>query len=65
MRFVVETRERKSRPKLKEVLDIFRNRRKDSSNIPALKKQFRENMEKLYHNSNKDDKEEEKKDAKF
>ena len=67
MRIVVENRERNSRPKLKEVLDVYRNRLKEMTNkdnIEALKKQFRDKLEKLYQD-NPEDKDDDLKDEKY
>lgn len=64
MRIVVENRERNSRPKLKEVLDVYRNRLKVATNKDELKAQFREKLERLYQN-NHVDKDDDKKDEKY
>ena len=64
MRIVVENRERNSRPKLTEVLDVYRNRLKVATNKDELKAQFREKLERLYQN-NHVDKDDDKKDEKY
>ena len=64
MRIVVENRERNSRPKLTEVLNVYRNRLKETTNKEALKAQFREKLERLYQN-NHVDKDDDKKDEKY
>ena len=64
MRIVVENRERNSRPKLKEVLDVYRNRLKHATNKEDLKAQFREKLERLYQD-NHVDKDDDKKDEKY
>lgn len=55
MRIVDEVRERKRRPELKEVLEVYRRNRDE----PGAKESFQEKFRKLYANDDKNDDENE------
>ena len=64
MRIVLETRERKKKPRLGEVLHVYRSHKTDE-NASYIKEEFQQKFIKLYSGEEKDSDNENEKDVKY
>lgn len=63
MRIILGVRERKKRPQLNEVMDVYRKQKAEATNEQDAKEKFQEKFRKLY--SNEEVIEEDEKDLKY